>query len=154
MIIAWLDELLPQLVQRAARYIEDSKEVLKVMHQIKWKKLFIQVTCDVAALYMSVPHDKAIMALSCNLCKYSYYTAEYIIMMVHFLLIHHYFRFECFLLTATRFPEGRGIRFLLSLSNLYWAGLGRIICAVKIILDGHRMVWALCWCWHQEVIRA
>lgn len=83
----WLDSLLQPLVQRVPGYRRDSKELLKAFDNMQWDDRYRWVTSDVTALYTCIPHNKAFIALSFHLRKYSNYSCElreFILMVTNF----------------------------------------------------------------------
>lgn len=85
----WLDNLLQPLVQRVPGYIKNSKELLKAFDDMWRDDNYKWVTSNVTALYTCIPHNKALIALSFHLRKYSNYSCEF--REFTFLLSHNFF---------------------------------------------------------------
>lgn len=117
----WLDSLLQPLVQRVPGYRRDCKELLKAFDNMQWDDRYRWVTGDVTALYTCIPHNKAWIALSFHLRKYSNYSCElreFILMVTTFLLSHNSFTYNGdYVLWICGCPMGAC--FSPSLANLY-----------------------------------
>lgn len=121
----WLDAILQPLVRRTPGFIKDTGDVLRNFYCKKWHSKYTWLTADVVALYPSIPHAVALVALEFHLHKYSPYSMnfiEYVLEVTQYLLTHNYFLFD-----DTFFLQIRGVsmgaKFSPSLANLvmaYW----------------------------------
>lgn len=94
---AWLDSFLQPLSSLSPAHIKDTKHLVTMLDGQGWKKSLSWLSCDVTALYPSIPHDRALQILSMFLCRYSPYSIqlkEFLQMVTEFLLKHNFFMFD------------------------------------------------------------
>lgn len=101
--------------------MRDTKQLVQNLEGGLWNDNMRWLTCDVTALYPSLPHDLALKFLFAFLCKHSTYSdslINYMLVVLEFLLHSNYFSFnKRFYLQKQGAPMGA--KFSPSLSNLY-----------------------------------
>lgn len=121
----WVDLHLQPLVKRNPGFLQESKEVLKSLFDVKWNKGYSCVTLDAVNLYSCIPHIAALRSIEQNLIKHSQYSKEvcqFLVMTVEFLLKHNFFSFDGkFFLQVEGAPMGS--TFSPFLSNLFMSSL-------------------------------
>ncbi|XP_056423823.1 uncharacterized protein LOC130362802 [Hyla sarda] len=93
----WVDSLLQSLIFKMPSHIKGTKHLLGMLAHVKWRSEYRWVTADVTSLYLVIPHELAIRALSWFLETYSHYPVhlcEYFLLVIEFLLSHNFFMFN------------------------------------------------------------
>lgn len=78
-------------------YLRDTKSVLNIVKDIKWKNHFHWITSNIESLYTCIPHRLAIRAVQFHLEKHALYdhaTCQYTLSAIDYLLSHNFFAFE------------------------------------------------------------
>lgn len=126
----WIDIFLQPLVQSLPGFLKDTgdtiakiQDITSKIQDITWSANFSWLSCDVVALYPSIPHDQALMVLHSHLVRFSAFSTElidFIVLAVEFLLHHNYFMFDGQFFLQWR-GASMGARFSPSFANIFMA---------------------------------
>uniref|UniRef100_A0A8C5M0M6 Reverse transcriptase domain-containing protein n=1 Tax=Leptobrachium leishanense TaxID=445787 RepID=A0A8C5M0M6_9ANUR len=120
----YVDILLQPIVQTIPSYLKDTLSMLHMLKELSWQDGDIMVTCDVNALYSSIPHDMGITVLEEEISRYNPIGDDqksFIIDSIKFILQHNYFKFEDDYYIQLR-GTAMGTKFAPSYANLYMSG--------------------------------
>lgn len=101
----------------------DTKHLVSILDGHPWSNDWMWLSCDVVALYPSIPQNEAINMLSMFLDKYANYTLEtkqFLVSAVKFLLKHNFFSFDGDFYIQQQ-GASMGARFSPSLANIFMA---------------------------------
>lgn len=73
---AWIDAYLQPLVMVSPAYLQDTKHTMGLLDGQPWHDSYRWLSCGMAALYPSIPHDLAVIVVSKYMDTYSSYTPE------------------------------------------------------------------------------
>lgn len=119
----WIDHHLQPLVSDIPGYLRDTKHLVSILDGHPWSNDWMWLSCDVVALYPSIPQNEAINMLSMFLDKYANYTLEtkqFLVSAVEFLLKHNFFSFDGDFYIQQQ-GVSMGARFSPSLANIFMA---------------------------------
>uniref|UniRef100_A0A8C5R686 Reverse transcriptase domain-containing protein n=1 Tax=Leptobrachium leishanense TaxID=445787 RepID=A0A8C5R686_9ANUR len=130
----YVDMLLQPIVRTIPSYLKDTLSMLQMLKELSWQNGDIMMTCDVNALYSSIPHDMGLTALEEEISRYNLIESEqrsFIIDSVKFILDHNYFKFEEDYYIQLK-GTAMGTKFAPSYANLYMAGWeNRFMCGSR-----------------------
>uniref|UniRef100_A0A8C5PKA4 Helix-turn-helix domain-containing protein n=1 Tax=Leptobrachium leishanense TaxID=445787 RepID=A0A8C5PKA4_9ANUR len=119
----YVDVLLQPLVRNISSYLKDTISMLQVLKELVWQKGDLLVTCDVNALYSSIPHELGLIKLEEEILKTNMIGLDhmqFILESVRFILNNNYFKFEEDFYIQRK-GTAMGTKFAPSYANLYMA---------------------------------
>uniref|UniRef100_A0A8C5P7K0 Reverse transcriptase domain-containing protein n=1 Tax=Leptobrachium leishanense TaxID=445787 RepID=A0A8C5P7K0_9ANUR len=120
----YVDILLQPIVQEVPSYLKDTISMLNLLQGLQYQTGDIMVTCDVNALYSSIPHLKGLSVVGEVLSqthKIPVDQISYILKSMEFILNNNYFKFENDFFIQRK-GTAMGTKFAPSYANLYMAG--------------------------------
>uniref|UniRef100_A0A8C5QRW3 Reverse transcriptase domain-containing protein n=1 Tax=Leptobrachium leishanense TaxID=445787 RepID=A0A8C5QRW3_9ANUR len=130
----YVDILLQPLVCRIPSYLKDTISMLQMLNEVVWQKGDLLVTCDVNALYSSIPHDLGLIKLEEEILKADSIDpdqTQFILDSVRFILNNNYFKFEDDYYMQCK-GTAMGTKFAPSYANLYMAAWeSRFVCGSR-----------------------
>uniref|UniRef100_A0A8C5Q1A3 Reverse transcriptase domain-containing protein n=1 Tax=Leptobrachium leishanense TaxID=445787 RepID=A0A8C5Q1A3_9ANUR len=120
----YVDLILQPIVCKIPSHLKDTLDVLTLLKDLRLENSDILVTCDVNALYSSIPHQMGLKVVEKEISKVDSINPEqlsFILNSINFILKNNYFKFEEDFFIQLKGTK-MGTKFALSYANLYMAG--------------------------------
>lgn len=141
-----VDAYLQPLVPISPAYLRDTKHVVTLLDGQPWSDTSYWLSCDVTALYRSIPQDLSIQVLGEYMDMYSSYsqeTKEFVLLAVEILLKHNFSLFDgSFFLQISGGIYGGGEILPLFSKHLYGhVGTESHLLRRQSVCPPHQVVW-------------